>query len=76
MDMKSSKFILFALAGIWTTLLIIEKIFGAVSSMKAKKSALPFKIVYHASRAFRSALLFCLVIVNVFMAIALIGENK
>ncbi len=74
--MKSSKMILFVLAGVWTTLLIIEKIFGAVSSVKAKKSALPIKIVYHASRMFRSALLFCLVIVNVFMAIALIGDSK
>ena len=74
--MKSKKTILFALAGIWTTLLIIEGIFNAVTSVKARKSALPVKMIFHAVRLLRSFLIFCLVIVNVFMAIACIEDKR
>jgi len=74
--MKSSKPLLFTLAGVWTTLLIIERIVNGVSSIKARKSVLPVKVVFHTARLFRSALFFCLVVVNVFMAIALIEDKK
>lgn len=74
--MKSSKTLLFTLAGVWTTLLIIERIVNGVSSIKARKSAWPVKVVFHTARLFRSTLFFCLVVVNVFMAIALVEDKK
>ncbi len=74
--MRSKRTILYILAGIWTTLLIIEKTFNAVSSVKARNSAFPLKILFLMARIFRSALILCLVVVNVFMAIALIDDKK
>ncbi len=74
--MKSSKTILFALAGIWTTLLLMERLINGVSSIKARKSALPVKMIFYTARLLRSALFFCLVVANVFMAIALIEDRK
>ena len=74
--MKSAKSILILLAGIWTILLIIEKIFSTADSVKTRKLPLPLRFIYHTARIFRSVLLFSLVIINVFMAIALIEDKK
>lgn len=74
--MKSGKTILLMLACIWTVLLLIEKIFNTAGSIKVRNLSLPRKIVHHAVRLFKSALLISLVIANVFMAIALIEDKK
>ena len=74
--MRSTRTILLILAGVWTTLLIIEKIFSATGSIKIRSLPLPRRIIHHSIRVFKSALLFSLVIANVFMAIALIEDKK
>lgn len=74
--MKSIKTILLILAGVWTTLLIIEKIFNTTNSIKIRSLPLPRRIIHNSIRLFKSALLFSLVIANVFMAIALIEDKK
>jgi len=74
--MRSMKTILLLLAGIWTIVLIIEKIFNTTSSIKTRSLPLPARFIHHAFRLFKSALLFSLVIANVFMAIALIEDKK
>ena len=74
--MKSGKTVLLVLACTWTILLLIEKIFNTAGSIKVRSVSLPKKIVYHAVRLFKSALLISLVIANVFMAIALIEDKK
>ena len=74
--MKSAKTVLLMLACVWTALLLIEKIFNTASSIKVRNVWLPRKVIYHAFRLFKSALLISLVIANVFMAIALIEDKK
>ncbi len=74
--MKSTKSILFALAGIWTTLLIFDKILNTTSSVKLKTFSKPLQLIYFSTRFIKSILFFCLIIVNVFMAISLIEHKK
>lgn len=73
--MKTTKSILFTLAGIWTTLLIFDKIMNTTGSVRLKNFSKPRQLIYFSTRFIKSLLFFCLIVINVFMAISLI-ENK
>ncbi len=74
--MKHIKTILFTMAGLWTTLLIVDKFLGAPTSIKSLGYSLPRRIVHNLFRLFKSLLVFSLIIANVFMAIALIQDKN
>lgn len=73
--MKTTKSILFALAGIWTTLLIFDKVMNTAGSFRSKNYSKPLQLIYFSTRFIKSFLIFCLIIVNVFMAISLIEKK-
>lgn len=74
--MKPTRTIFIVLASIWTFFLLIEKLLGTTGSYNNKNSMILIRIARKTMSAFKSILLFCLVIVNVFMAIALIDTKK
>ena len=74
--MKSTKLFFFMLAGIWSTFLIIEKIIGFIGFPKIKTISFPLKIIYKTIGIIKSSLIYCLIFINIFMAILLIEDKK
>ncbi len=73
---KNTKFALFGLAIAWVSLLLIEKFTGAAGMIKRQNKMWPIRAGYFSARLIKSAILFCLAALNVFMAIALIDRKK
>lgn len=66
---------LFLLAGLWLIFLISEKVLAAFLGFRSEKKNLIIRLVTFAGRVIKSAVIFALVVFNVFMAISII-ENK
>ena len=71
--MKKAKPVLFVLAGLWLLLMLIEKLAGTADAITVRKKAWPVKAGHHGLRALKSILLIGLAVINIFMALSLIG---
>lgn len=74
--MKSTKNILFGLAGAWVLILIFEKLTGTAGKIKAGRRPFPVRWVWYLFRFIKSTLMFTLAVMNIFMAISLVDENE
>ncbi|MFP4417252.1 MAG: hypothetical protein ACOC41_06600 [Chitinivibrionales bacterium] len=74
--MKSTKNILFGLAGAWVLILFIEKMTGTAGRLQASRRAFPIRWVWYLFRFIKSTLMFGLAVMNVFMAISLVDEDE
>jgi hypothetical protein len=74
--MRPTKPILFALAGAWIALLLIDKATGAATELRVRRRILPFRMVVHGVRAVKSLVVVGLIVANVFMAIAIVGDEN
>ncbi len=74
--MKSTKSILFGLAGAWVLILIIEKMTGTAGRLKACRRPFPVRWIWYLFRFIKSTLMFTLAVMNIFMAISLVDEDE
>ncbi|MBD3315119.1 MAG: hypothetical protein GF344_04985 [Chitinivibrionales bacterium] len=74
--MKPTKPILFGLAGAWIVLLLIDRITGTATDLRIRRKILPLRMIVHAVRAIKSLVMVALVVANVFMAIAIVDDEK
>jgi hypothetical protein len=73
--MKATRSLLFGLAGAWIIVLFMDKIMGTAAGIRSKRTFLPLRMVYYGLRSVKSLVLLGLVIMNVFLAISLVGRN-
>lgn len=74
--MKMSKNLLFGLAGFWTVLFIIDKVFKTVGLITIKRKSIFQKSGFYLSHFIRSVLLTGIAIFNIFMAISLLEDRR
>jgi len=74
--MKATKPILLALAGAWIALMLLEKSTDAAGAFVVRKKAWPVRAGHHSVRFFKTLLLVGLAILNIFMAVSLIGDKE
>jgi len=74
--MKAAKGILWVLAGAWIVLLMLEKSSGAAGAFLIRNKPWPHKAGHYFVRFLKSMILTSLVLINIFMALSLIGGTK
>jgi hypothetical protein len=74
--MKVNKGLLFFMSGAWVIFFLIEKVTGAAGTIHSQGKMWPLRVSYLLLRIFKSALTFCLVALNVFMAITLLDSKR
>lgn len=69
--MKTKKTLLILLPVLWALLILVNPILGALGGNKILRARRPYNLLYDAMRGLRSATMFLLIVINIFLALRL-----
>jgi hypothetical protein len=69
--MKTKKTLLIVLTVLWVFLILVNPMLGVFGGNKILRSRRPFNFLYDAVRGLRSATMFFLIVINIFLVLGL-----